>query len=264
MDTAERLRHGSSFGAAASAYAEHRPGYADEAIRWCLEPLDNAVPRVVDLGAGTGILTTALDQLGAEVTAIEPDPDMLAELRRRLPGLRSIAGSAEQLPLPDASADAVLAAQAMHWFDMDRAIPEIARVLVPRGVFAALWNIDDDRVGWVAALAAKTKRKASKTVLRWRNGDSQANEEQLTRAGSGLFTPAETGEFPNGQLRTADSLVATIATHSNFLVMDSHERSALLAQVTDFLHTQPETSQGEFTLPMVTIALRVRKLPEPG
>ncbi len=264
MSTAERLRHGSSFGAAASAYAEHRPSYADEAIRWCLEPLDKAVPRVVDLGAGTGILTTALDRLGAEVTAVEPDPGMLAELRRRLPALRSVAGSAEQLPLPDASVDAVLAAQAMHWFDIDRAIPEIARVLVPGGVFAALWNIDDDRVGWVADLAAKTKRKASKTVLRWRNGDSQANEEQLARAGSGLFTPAETGEFPNGQLRTADSLVATIATHSNFLVMDSHERSALLAQVTDFLHTQPETSRGEFTLPMMTIAIRVRKLPQPG
>jgi SAM-dependent methyltransferase len=264
MSTAERLRHGSSFGAAATAYAEHRPSYADDAIRWCLEPLGNAHPRVVDIGAGTGILTAALDRLGADVTAIEPDPDMLAELRRRLPRIRSASGSAEQLPLPDASVDAVLAAQAMHWFDLDRAIPEIARVLVPGGVFAALWNVDDDRVSWVAELAEKTKRKASKTVLRWRNGHSQANEEQLARVGTGLFAPAETGEFANGQPRTAESLVATIATHSNLLVMDSSERAALLAQVTDFLHSRPETSRGEFTLPMMTIALRVRRLPLPA
>ena len=264
MSTAERLRHGSSFGAVASAYAEHRPGYADDAIRWCLEPLGRPHPRVADIGAGTGILTAALDRLGAEVTAVEPDPDMLAELRRRLPRVRSAAGSAEELPLPDASVDAVLAGQALHWFDLDRAMPQIARVLVPGGVFAALWNVDDDRVGWVAELAEKTKRKASNTVLRWRNGNAQASEEQLARAGAGLFGPPQTREFPNGQLRTADSLVATIATHSHLLVMDASERADLLAQVADFLRSQPETSQGEFMLPKMTIVLKVRRLSRPA
>jgi len=264
MSTAERLHHGSSFGAAASAYAEHRPSYADDAIRWCLEPLGNPHPRVIDIGAGTGILTAALDRVGAEVTAVEPDPDMLAELRRRLPRVRSASGSAEQLPLPDASADAALAAQAMHWFDMDRAIPEIARVLVPGGVFAALWNVDDDRVGWVADLAEMSKGKNGNTVLRWRNGHPQVSEDHLARVSAGLFAPAETGEFPNGQLRTADSLVATIATHSHLLVMDESERQALLTQVRGFLHARPETRDGEFTLPIVTIALRLRRLPRPA
>jgi SAM-dependent methyltransferase len=258
-ETAERLRHASSFGSVAAEYAEHRPDYSDDAIRWCLEPVSPA-PRVVDLGAGTGILTTALDRLGADVTAIEPDPDMLAELRRRLPEVTSAAGSAEALPLPDASVDAVLAGQAMHWFDMDRAIPEIARVLVPGGVFAGLWNVDDDRIGWVAELAEMSKRKGSNTLRRWRDGNGQERQDQFARAGAGLFEPAATAEFGNGQLRTADSLVATIATHSHFLVMDSAERSRLLADVRDFLQAQPETSGGAFTLPMVTLALRVRRL----
>src|SRR5580704_9997070 len=68
-------------------------------------------------------------------------------------------GSAEEIPVPDGSADAVLAGQAMHWFDMDRAMPEIARVLTPGGVLAGLWNVEDDRIGWVAEFAEMSKRK---------------------------------------------------------------------------------------------------------
>ncbi len=88
---------------------------------------------------------------------MEPDPDMLAELRRGLPAVTAMSGRAEAIPLPDASVDAVLAGQAAHWFDLDRALPEIARVLTPGGVFAGLWNTDDDRVGWVAGLHRVTR-----------------------------------------------------------------------------------------------------------
>jgi SAM-dependent methyltransferase len=138
-EAADRLLHGSSFGAAAAAYAEHRPGYAEAAVRWALEPVRDRQPvRVADIGAGTGKLTMTLAGLGAEVTAVEPDPQMLAELRRAMPAVRLVPGSAERIPLPDASLDAVLAGQAMHWFDMDRALPEIARVLRPGGVLAGL------------------------------------------------------------------------------------------------------------------------------
>ena len=160
-ESADRLRHGSSFGAAAAAYAEHRPGYAEAAVQWALEPVRDRQPvRVADIGAGTGKLTATLAGLGAEVTAVEPDPHMLAELRRAMPAVRSVPGSAEEIPLPDASLDAVLAGQAMHWFDMDRALPEIARVLRPGGVLAGLWNVDDDRVGWVAGLAEISERRS--------------------------------------------------------------------------------------------------------
>jgi len=263
-EAADRLLHGSSFGAAAAAYAEHRPGYAEAAVRWALEPvLDRQPARAADVGAGTGKLTAALVSLGAEVTAVEPDPQMLAELRRAMPMVRSVPGSAEEIPVPDASLDAVLAGQAMHWFDMDRALPEIARVLRPGGVLAGLWNVDDDRVGWVAGLAEISKRKSSITLTRWRDNAAKARQEQLLGEHSDLFAGAEVEEFGNGQPRTADSLLATIGTHSHLLVMDEAERAELLARTSDFLRSQPETAHGEFTLPMVTVVLRVRRRPPP-
>ena len=261
-EAADRLLHGSSFGAAAAAYAEHRPGYAEAAVRWALEPVRDPQPagvRGADIGAGTGKLTATLVSLGAEVTAVEPDPQMLAELRRAMPAVRSVPGSAEEIPLPDASLDAVLAGQAMHWFDMNRALPEIARVLRPGGVLAGLWNVDDDRVGWVAGLAEISKRKSSITLTTWRASAAKSRQEQLLGEASDLFSAAEVGEFGHGQARTADSLLATIGTHSHLLVMDEAERARLLARTGEFLRSQPETAHGEFTLPMVTVGLRARR-----
>ncbi|WP_256340318.1 class I SAM-dependent methyltransferase [Streptomyces sp. 2231.1] len=120
-------------------------------MRWALEPAPG--PRVLDLGAGTGKLTATLVALGAGVIAVEPDAGMRTELRRCLPGVRALSGGAEAIPLPDASVDAVPAGNAMHWFDMAAAGPEIARVLAPDGILADLWNLMDDQVEWVAALA---------------------------------------------------------------------------------------------------------------
>jgi SAM-dependent methyltransferase len=274
-DKKERLRRGSSFGAVAAAYAEHRPDYAEAAVRWALEPAaarqrlsaDPGRPppqvpplRVVDLGAGTGKLTATLVHLGAAVTAVEPDPRMLAALRRELPAVRSLPGGAEDIPLPDGCADAVLAGQAMHWFDLGRAMPEMARVLVPAGVVAGLWNIDDDRIGWVAELARIRQRGGDATLLGWRGGVGRSRREQLATAGGGLFGAVRSREFRHGQPRTAESLLATIATHSDPLAMDEPERTVLFAQIRDFLHARPETSVGEFVLPMITVVLRaIRK-----
>jgi SAM-dependent methyltransferase len=257
-EAAERLRLASSFGAAAGQYAQHRPEYAEAAIRWCLAPAGGSWPaRVADLGAGTGILAGGLARLGADVVAVEPDRDMLAELRRQLPGVRAVEGSAEALPLPDQSLDAVLCGQAMHWFDLDRALPEIARVLTPGGVFAGLWNVYDDRVGWVAEIAGL--RGNGTTLSRWRADPSPDVERRTLRAGSRWFTPVEEGEFGHGQVRTAESLVATIGTYSWILRMDEAERASTLGAVRDCLRRHPETSAGEFTLPLVTVALRATR-----
>ena len=257
---AGRLRRASSFGTAAAQYAQHRPGYAEAAIGWCLAPVSDGQPvRVVDVGAGTGILTGALARIGADVVAVEPDQAMLAELRRQLPGVRALEGSAEALPLPDQSADAVLCGQSMHWFDMNRALPEIARVLRPGGVLAGLWNVDDDRIGWVAELAAISK--SGTTLSRWRATPEADAEHGALRTGSSWFAPVEEGEFGHGQLRSADSLAAVIATYSRMLVMDEAERARTLTTIRDFLARQPETSAGEFTLPLVTVALRAERRP---
>jgi ubiquinone/menaquinone biosynthesis C-methylase UbiE len=259
VDQDERLLHASSFGAAAAAYAEHRPDYAQAAVRWALERAPG--PRVLDLGAGTGKLTATLVALGAEVIAVEPDSAMLTELRRALPAVGALPGSAEAIPLPDASVDAVLAGNALHWFDMNVAGPEIARVLAPGGILAGLWNVMDNRVDWVAGLervSGSAAIGARDTLSSWR---AATTDMHLPNTGLvAQFGSPEQAEFPHGQRRTADSLVATIATRAGMLVMPEQEQEATLGRIRAFLASRPETARGEFTLPMLTGVLRVRRL----
>jgi len=255
----DQLLHASSFGAAAAAYAEHRPDYAQAAVRWALEPAPG--PRVLDLGAGTGKLTSTLVALGFEVIAVEPDPAMLTELRGALPAVRALPGSAEAVPLPDASVDAVLAGHALHWFDMDVAGPEIARVLVPGGILAGLWNVIDNRVDWVAGLERVSGSAAigpRDTLSRWRAETADAHLPSIGVVAQ--FGSPEQADFPHAQRRTADSLVATIATRAGLLVMPEQEREATLVPIRAFLASRPEAAHGEFTLPMLTGVLRVRRL----
>ena len=257
-EAAERRRHGSSFGPAAAEYDRYRPRYADAAIRWCLDLTNKDHPRVADVGAGTGILTGALRRLGAEVTAVEPDPRMLAELVHKVPGVQAGPGSAEELPLPDHSVDAVVAGQSLHWFDLDKALPEIARVLVPGGVLCGLWNVYDDNVSWIAELAELTGHIGPQTLTRWQSGFAASTHGSRLTSGTELFGPAETRLFENPRPQSAAELVATLSTHSYFLLMPEPERDAIFANVTSFLNARQETSDGEFTLPLVTAVVRTR------
>ncbi len=240
-------RRASSFGAQAAAYADHRPDYPREVVRWVLEPLaDRDGLRVLDLAAGTGKLTGTLVALGLPVTAVEPDPMMLAELRRQLPEVESLPGTAEAIPLPDDSVDAVFVGQALHWFDTDRAFPEIARILRPGGVLGALWNADDHAVEWVAGLARASRREV----------DIVRRAEHHSEPGHPPFGPARRELFDHVHRRTADSLTATIATQSHVAVLPEQDRAALLADVRAYLAGRPETAEGEFDLPLVTIGVR--------
>jgi ubiquinone/menaquinone biosynthesis C-methylase UbiE len=255
----ERLLLSSSFGAAALAYAEHRPDYAQAAVRWALELAPG--PRVLDLGAGTGKLTATLVALGAEVIAVEPDPAMLTELRRGLPAVRALPGNAEAIPLPDASVDAVLAGNALHWFDIAVAGPEVARVLAPGGILAGLWNVMDDQVDWIAGLERVSGSAAigpRDTRSSWRAATADMHLPNTGRVAR--FGSPEQAEFPHGQRRTADSLVATLATRAGMLVMPERDQEATLGRIRAFLASRPETDRGEFTLPMLTGVLRVRLL----
>jgi SAM-dependent methyltransferase len=259
----EKLRRGSSFGAAAAAYSEHRPNYPDEAIRWCLAPAatsagaDISALKVLDLGAGTGKLTLQLTGIVGAVTAVEPDRAMLAELTRLVPSVPAFLGSAESIPLPDASVHAVVCGQSLHWFNLERALPEIARVLVPGGVLGALWNSDDDRVEWVAGLQEAAEHVASPALSQRRNEDAMVELAPPTAgASAALFEDSDRAEFPHAQRLTADRLAAVIGTHSQVLVMEPERRARLLAQVQSYLASRPETASGEFDLPMVTSVIR--------
>jgi len=242
-------RRAASFGGSAAAYAQERPDYPDAAVRWALEPVAGRGPvRVLDLAAGTGKLTQVLLRNGVEaarVVAVEPDGAMLDELRRRVPGVRAVEGSAERIPLSDGAVDAVVVGQAMHWFGLDRALPEIHRVLAEGGVLAGLWNTDDDRVPWVAEM--KRLARSSVTFTKWR-------PKSLPE--TAWFPALERVEFPHGQRRTAESMAATIRTHSHMLVLDETEREQVIARVLDHLRRSPETGAGEFELPIVTLAVR--------
>jgi SAM-dependent methyltransferase len=229
----ERLLLGSSFGAAAAAYAEHRPDYAHAAVR-----------RALERAPGSRVL----------------DPAMLTELRRALPTVRALRGSAEAVPLPDASVDAVVAGNAMLWFDMNVAERELARVLEPGGILAGLWNVFDDRVQWVAELVRISASAAigpRDTFSNWRAETADAHLP--TRGSIPRFSSPEQAEFPHGQRRTADSLLATFATKAAMLVMPEPDREITLSRIRGFLASRPETARGEFTLPMLTGVLRVRR-----
>jgi SAM-dependent methyltransferase len=280
FDPETHARRAASFGAAATDYARHRPDYPVDAIRWALEPItgSRAKPRspgaspapidVLDLGAGTGKLTAQLAELSADggklqVTAVEPDPQMLAELKRQLPAVRALAGKAEEIPLPDHSIDLVIAGQAIHWFNLDLAIPEIARILRPGGVLAGLWNADDARVAWVAGLHNASGRRTVVPIGGTERDDEEMND-WLGSAGKRLFWPPEEAEFTHFHVRTAESMIATLRTHSAFLIMTPPEREAALGEVRRYLDRTPETSSGEFNLPLVTLALRaVRRRSSP-
>jgi SAM-dependent methyltransferase len=216
---------------------------------------------VLDLGAGTGKLTATLVALGVEVVAVEPDPAMLTELRRVLPAVRALPGSAEAMPLPDASVDAVLAGNALHWFDMAVAGAEIARVLAPGGILAGLWNVVDNRVEWVAGLERASESAAigaRDTLTSWRAATAGMH---LPKAGLvARFGSPEQAEFPHRQRRDAASLLATLRTRAGVLVMPEREQAATLDRIRAYLATRPETASGEFTLPMLTGELRVRRL----
>jgi SAM-dependent methyltransferase len=133
-----------SFELVADVYERSRPSYPQEAIDWIAAKLGlGSGTTVLDLGAGTGKLTRALAETGAHVIAVEPGDAMRGELERALPGVEALRGAAEDIPLPDESVDCIAVGQAFHWFRHDEAIPELHRVLRPRGGVALVWYSRD-------------------------------------------------------------------------------------------------------------------------
>ncbi|HWI32522.1 MAG TPA: class I SAM-dependent methyltransferase [Microbacterium sp.] len=153
---ASRDEMSTSFGVAAGTYESGRPEYPAEAVEWMLAPVASHEhrPRVADVGAGTGKLTRAVAATGAEVVAIDPDPDMLAALRDAVPGIPTFVGRAERLPLPDAALDAVVLGQAWHWVEPVAGSLEAARVLRSGGILGLIWNVRDESDPWVRRLTA--------------------------------------------------------------------------------------------------------------
>jgi SAM-dependent methyltransferase len=189
---------------------------------------------VLDLGAGTGKLTRQLLRTGARVLAVEPIEAMRLELERSVPDAESLSGTAEAIPLGDATVDAVAAGQAYHWFDPRRALPELHRVLRPAGGVALLWNSRDLKDPLQAAL---------EELLRAAKGDAVARvagdpHEDFAR--SGLFTPIEERVFGHEQRVTREILADTVASRSYIAALPDAGRDAVLDRVRALTAEQPE------------------------
>ncbi|MEU1605324.1 methyltransferase domain-containing protein [Micromonospora matsumotoense] len=237
-----------SFGTVAAEYDRFRPGYPAEALRWALADAGDDA-HVVDLGAGTGILTRDLRALGYRVTPVEPDPGMRARLDGTVPGTTALAGSAEAVPLPDASADAVLVGQAYHWFDRERAHVEIARVLRPDGIFAPVWNIRDETVGWVAALGRIAQMGESSSDL----------TEKVTTFGA-AFGEVELGRFTHRTTVTPDDVLGLLRTRSHWLVAAPQQRQRMDRELRELFATHPDLADRETVeLPYQTLVFRARR-----
>ncbi|WP_127554597.1 class I SAM-dependent methyltransferase [Actinoplanes sp. OR16] len=227
--------HAGSFGAAADAYERGRPPYPQKALDWLLP---GGSPRVLDLGAGTGKLSRLVRARGLGVTAVDPSEGMLAELRRTLPDVPAFIGSAEEIPLPDDSADVVLVAQAWHWVDPARALPEITRVLTPGGRLGLIWNVRDERTDWVQRLGS---------II------GSASTDRSPR----LDVPFETASFEWAHTIAPDELLDLVASRSRIILLPADERAAVLAQVRQLTATHPALlGRGSYQLPYVTECVR--------
>ncbi|HEY9368167.1 class I SAM-dependent methyltransferase [Streptomyces sp.] len=149
-----------SFDSAAAGYAANRPSYPPALLDAVEElphrPISGA--RVADVGAGTGIATALLRARGAQVVAVEPGPRMAAQLRLRLPDVPLVLGDGDNLPLASASVDFLTYAQAWHWTDRRKSVPEALRVLRPGGALALWWNDSDSTIPWIADQDARLRR----------------------------------------------------------------------------------------------------------
>lgn len=211
-----------------AGYDRARPDYPADAVdalcRAC--SITRGTP-TLDLAAGTGKLTRHLDARGACVTAMDPTPGMRAALHAALPDVTVEDGTAEAIPVPDATFAAVCAAQAFHWFDAPRAIVEIHRVLVPGGALGLMWNVMDRDVPWVDELQT--------LIQSWRGPNPWYAGHTWREAfrDSPYFTPIQHADFRNVQRVDVAGLRARIASVSFIAASPTERREEMLATAVD-------------------------------
>lgn len=215
----------------ASSYERGRPSYPPTAIEHLVRVLGIGPGRtVVDLGAGTGKFTRLLVATGARVIAVEPQAAMRAELAALAdaPSFEIVDGSAEAIPLPDASVDVVCAATAFHWFDHDVAMPEIARVVRDGGGLGLVWNERDERVPWVREMTE---------IIRWdgyRPYGVDYEWQPVIELG-GYFTYRGRVHLPYAQLLDRESFIDRVCSISYISTMSDEARAPVLARCAELV-----------------------------
>ena len=238
-----------TFGAHAEEYDLARPEWPVEVARWFV-PGEAAL--VVELGAGTGKLTRAVAALGVRVVAVEPDARMLAVLREG--GLEGMQGSAEEIPFADGEADAIVAGSCVHWFELERALPEIHRVLRPGGRFGFGWNGRDGSDPTIARMN-DVIYAAAPDRTRWRGRDWAS---EVTAAG--LFQDAEHAVFEHVHELPREALDAHLWSYATIASLPAHAREHVFAAVAEILDSDPDVSDGgRLRLPFAVPAFRATR-----
>ncbi len=228
------------FADAAEVYERARPDYPEDALDWIVEALElEPGAHVVDVGAGTGKFARQLAARDLRVTGVEPIVEMRRIFERTVAGADAVEGTAESIPLGDAVADAVTAAQAFHWFDPVRALPEIHRVLRPGGGVALIWNMRDK---------SHPLHRAYAELIRPYRGVAYPEREQPGSALglSPLFGEVEERTFRHAQQFDADGLVARTESVSFIARLPEDEHADLLRRIREL------APPGTFEFPYLT------------
>jgi SAM-dependent methyltransferase len=237
-----RTLHAASFGGAADAYHRGRPPYPASAVEWAVP---RQARRVLDLGAGTGKFTRPLLEAGLDVVAVEPSAEMRDHLAAVAARAKIFEGTAERIPLPDGAVDAVVVAQAWHWVDPARAVPEVARVLRPGGTLSLVWNVRDHSEPWVELLDGVLRRHTRQEI------------DTAPEVGAPFGGPERT-EIRWRHTLTRQDLLDMVASRSYVIVLPEAERRELLGDVADLLDRHGMTD--EISMAYVTRCTRVALL----
>jgi SAM-dependent methyltransferase len=245
-----------AFETAASDYVRGRPDYPPAILDWLRDEIAlGPAATVADLGAGTGKFTRRLLRTGARVIAVEPVGGMRQALTAGLPDVEAVEGTATAIPLPDESLQAVVCAQAFHWFATPAAMAEIRRVLAPGGKLGLVWNNRDERVRWVARLGSildayqgDTPRQASGA---WRKVFPADGFGPLHEA---RFSHTHTGD-------PEDVLIARVRSTSFIAALPPDEWTKVEAKVRAVIAETSELRDArEVTVPYVTDAFWTQRI----
>jgi len=243
------------FAVGAANYVAGRPEYPPAIEAWLTDELGlDAGKTVLDLGAGTGKFSRSLLATGAKVIAVEPVAAMLDQLVRQYPEIESRRGSADAIPLGDASVDAVVCAQSFHWFATPAALHEIHRVLKPGGALGLVWNDRDNNVAWVAALTR---------IMKPFEGDTPRFHSQKWRAmfPAEGFGPLREKRFQNWHTGPPEQVIVDRILSVSFIAaLAPDEQERVKAEIREVIATSPELAgKAQVTFPYETLAVVCNK-----
>ncbi|MBO0855884.1 MAG: class I SAM-dependent methyltransferase [Nocardia sp.] len=252
------VERATSFGSVAEDYDRFRPGPPARSMDWLIPP---GCAVAMDLAAGTGLFTRALAERVPEVIAVEPDARMRAVLAERSPRVRALEGTAEAIPLAEASLDAAFVSAAWHWFDPPIALAELGRVLRDGGRLGVVWTSRDRSVDWVAELDPARLADGSSAD----SGDRRLRRDlksgfDASVAEHGGFGPVSSAEFTFTRTMPLDAAAAWTGTYSQVITATPEDRSARLDRARAILAQHADDS-GTVEIPMVSLCWRTDRLP---